>query len=58
MRGLKLKIYATQARHIGKKMSTWLVRACVASLNKFMDSEIYFQSSWTYLTHAYKFERR
>ena len=34
------------------KMSTWLA----VPLNKFRGLKIHFQSSWTYVTHAYKFE--
>ena len=41
-----------------QKMSTWLVWACGAPLNKFSDPEMHFPSSWTYVTHAYKFEGR
>ena len=41
-----------------QKMCTWLVWACGAPLNKFSDPEMHFPSSWTYVTHAYKFEGR
>ena len=41
-----------------QKMCTWLVWACGAPLNKFSDLEMHFSSSWTYVTHAYKFEGR
>ena len=44
------------ARHVSKKMSKWLVWTCGTPLNKFRDPEMHFQSSWTYVTHTYKFE--
>jgi hypothetical protein len=46
---------STAHQQINVRMAAW---TCCAPLNKFRDSEIHFQSSWTYVTHAYKFEGR
>ena len=40
------------------KMLAWLVWTCGELVNKFRDSEMHFPSSWSYVTHAYKFEVR